>query len=143
MKLFTVFIALFFSVSALAEGFKTEEEARQFSDRLLDHFVAGEFEEGLDAAKPYWPLPPVEVDGMANQITQQWPMIAQRFGKPLSKEFIKKERIGDSFIRFYYLHKFEKHAIYWQVDFYKPVDIWKINSMIFLDSLDFLYEEDN
>lgn len=140
LKLLTIAIALLLSLPSLASGFKTEKEARSFSDSLIDSFVANKFQEGVDSAKPYWPIPPVEIDGMANQMAQQWPMIANRFGKSLEKEFIKKERIGQSFVRFYYLHKFEKHAIYWQVDFYKPQNEWKINSMRFLDSLDFLYE---
>ena len=77
---------------------------------------------------------------MANQINQQWPLVDQRFGAAISKEFIKEKSIGESFVRYYYLHKFENHSIYWQIDFYKPRDYWQINSIIFLDSLEPLYE---
>ena len=77
---------------------------------------------------------------IVNQINQQWPLVDKRFGKPIDKEFIKEKRIGKSFIRFYYLHKFENHSMYWQYDFYKPHNEWKINKIIFLDSLESLYE---
>lgn len=34
----------------------------------MDHFVKAEFQEGLNLAKKYWPIPEVEIDGLANQI---------------------------------------------------------------------------
>ena len=123
-----------------ARGLRGERECRAFSDRLMKQFADGEFNEGLNSAKPYWPLPEVEIDGMANQIKQQWPMVNQRFGRAVSIEFIREKRIGKSFLRYYYLHKFENHAIYWQIDYYRPREEWKINKIIFLDSLDDLFE---
>jgi len=105
----------------------------------MQHFVREEFIKGLDIAKAHWPLPPVEIDGLANQIKTQWSIVRQRFGKPAGIELIKEERIGTSFVRFYYLHKFENHAIYWRFTFYKPKKIWKINGITFKDDLDFLF----
>jgi len=128
------------SNSALAGGFKTEQECRSFADKLMDQFVNANFQEGLNNAKQYWPIPEVEIDGMANQIKQQWPIVNQRFGKAVAKEFVRKKRIGKSFLRHYYLHKFENHSMYWQIDFYKPREEWKINKIIFLDRLDPLFE---
>lgn len=140
MKRFLITALLLISSTAIADGFKTEKQARDFTDDMLEQFIAKKFQEGLNSAKPYWPLPEVEIDGLANQIAQQWPIVDQRFGQAIEKEFIREERIGQSFLRYYYLHKFEKHAIYWQIDFYKPRDEWKINSIIFLDSLERLFE---
>ena len=136
-----LFIVMFtFSATLLASGFQSEKEAKMFSDSLMDKFVAKKIDEGLDSAKPYWPIPAVEVDGLANQISRQWPIIDQRFGKSISKEFLQQKRIGESFLRYYYLHKFENHSIYWQIDFYRPKSEWKINSIIFLDQLEVLYQ---
>ena len=136
-----IFIALLiFASNSMAEGFMSEKQAREFSDKLMDQFITKKFKEGLDSAKPYWPIPEVEIDGLANQIAQQWPVVDQRFGQAIDKEFISEKRIGKSFLRYYYLHKFENHSIYWQMDFYKPRNEWIINSIIFLDSLEALYE---
>lgn len=123
-----------------AQGFKSNKETRQYADKLMVHFVKKEFQQALNDAKKYWPIPAVEIDGMINQIKQQWPVVDQRFGTAISQEFIKEKRIGKSFIRYYYLHKFENHSIYWQIDFYKPRQQWKINQIVFLDTLDVLYE---
>ena len=125
---------------ALAGGFKTEREIRSFTDKLINHFINSDFQKGLNETKPYWPLPEVEIDGMANQIKQQWPIVDQRFGKAIAGEFVGEKRIGKSFLRYFYLHKFENHAIYWQIDFYKPRGEWQINQITFRDKLDSLYE---
>jgi len=136
-----IFVALLILVSnSIAEGLKSEKQTREFSDKIMDQFITKKFKEGLALAKPYWPIPEVEIDGLTNQIEQQWPIVDQRFGQAIGKEFISGKRIGKSFLRYYYLHKFENHSIYWQIDFYKPRNEWKVNSIIFLDSLEALYE---
>jgi len=140
MKYLFIAILLALSLQANADGFSSPKEARDFADKTMDLFIKKKFSEGLNAAKIYWPLPSIEIDGLANKINQQWPIVDQRFGKVTGKEFIRAEKIGNSFIRYFYLHKFENHAIYWRFDFYKPKDKWKINSIVFLDDLGVLYE---
>jgi len=137
---FITLLILIASTSASAKGFKTENETKIFSNKLVTQFVNNDFDNALNSAKPYWPIPAVEIDGMVNQIKQQWPLVKQRFGKATGKELVQTKRIGKSFIRYIYLHKFENHSIYWQIDFYKPKNEWKINTLVFLDTLNALYE---
>ena len=139
-KIIFLFLFIILSNSALAGGFKTEQECKSFSDKLMDQFIHAKFKEGLNSAKQYWPMPEIEIDGMANKIKQQWPIVDQRFGKAIAKEFVREKRIGKSFLRYYYLHKFENHSIYWEIDFYRPREEWKINKISFVDKLDTLYE---
>jgi len=140
MKYIVLMMLSLISVAASAEGFKTEKDTRDFSDALVSQIVNEKFQAAFDSAKPYWPLPEVEIDSIVNKISQQWPVVNQRFGKSVDAEFIRKESIGKSFLRYYYLHKFDNHAIYWRIDYYKPKEEWKINSVVFLDSLDVLYK---
>ena len=125
--------------SASAASLKEISETKSLSNKIMQHFLKAEFVEGLDIAKAYWPLPPVEIDGLANQINTQWSIVKQRFGNPTGMELIKEERLGKSFVRFYYLHKFENHAIYWKFTYYKPTDRWKVNGITFRDDLEFLF----
>lgn len=117
----------------------SKAQTRQFADQTVGLFLEEKFAAAFGNAKLYWPLPQVEIDGLVNQVKQQWPIVQQRFGRPVGMEFIREEAIGESFLRYYYLHKFKNHAIYWRFDFYKPESVWKINSILFLDSLDDLY----
>ena len=122
-----------------AASLKEVSETKSLSYKIMQHFVKEEFAQGLEIAKAYWPLSPVEIDNLANQINSQWSIVRQRFGHPTGIELIKEERIGKSFVRFFYLHKFENHAIYWRFTFYKPRKEWKINGITFKDNLDFLF----
>lgn len=126
-----------------ANTLDNEESTRVLSDKMIQHFYKKEFQKGIDLAKPYWPLAAVELDNLVNTIKGQWPVVDQRFGEATGTDFIKTEKIGSSFIRYYYLHKFNNHAIYWQVTFYKPENEWKVNNLMYLDTLDPLYERVN
>jgi hypothetical protein len=141
MKPVIVVLILLVSGIAYANDLNTVEQTKELSDRIIDHFLKAEFQKGLELAKIHWPIPAVEVDALANQIKTQWPIVDQRFGKPTGKEFVKQERIGNSFIRYFYLHKFDNHSIYWRFTFYKPKNTWKINSIQFLDDLDALFTD--
>ena len=59
---------------------------------------------------------------------------------PQAWSLLGQEKVGKSFILYYYLHKFENHAIYWRFTFYKPNDVWKVNGITYRDDLDFLFE---
>lgn len=139
MKLLSFFVAVIFSFGALADDLKTPKSTRLCADQIVDLLAQNKFREGVDLAKPFWPMPEKEIDSLAEQIDQKLAIVANRFGKPLGKEFVARSVIGKSFIRYYYLHKFENHAGYWRIDFYKPKDVWRINSITFMDSVDVLY----
>ncbi len=77
---------------------------------------------------------------MADQIHSQWAIVQDRFGKPIGIELVKREKISDSFLRYYYLLKFEKHAISWRFTYYNAKNGWQINSITFQDEVDILFE---
>ena len=139
MRAWIIVLIIIVAQSASAASLNEISETKSLSNKIMQHFLKAEFVEGLDIAKAYWPLPPVEIDGLANQINTQWSIVQQRFGKPTGMEFIQEERLGKSFVRFYYLHKFENHAIYWKFTYYKPKNEWKINGITFQDNLEFLF----
>lgn len=140
MKKF-IFILLVLSICGIgySKPLNKASETRILSNDIMQYFLKSEFTKGLNIAKKYWPLPPVEIDSLANKINTQWVIVKQRFGKPTGTEFIKSEKLGGSFVRYYYLHKFENHAIYWRFTFYKPKEVWKVNGITFKDNLDFLF----
>ena len=139
MRAWIIVLVLFMVQPVYAGALKEISETKSLSNKIMQNFVKEEFTNGLNIAKAYWPLPPVEIDGLANQINTQWSVVRNRFGNPTGMEFIKEERIGKSFVRFYYLHKFENHAIYWKFTYYKPKNEWKINGITFKDDLDSLF----
>lgn len=139
MKKWRILVILLFLAQTAAATLKDVSETKSLSHKIMQHFRKAEFVNGLSLAKSYWPLPPVEIDGLANQINTQWSVVEQRFGVPTGIELIREERLADSFVRYYYLLKFENHAIYWKFTYYKPNEEWKINGITFQDDLDFLF----
>jgi hypothetical protein len=110
------------------------------SEKIVGHFMKKEFTEGMAIAKPHWPLPQVELDNLIKKIEKQWPIVDKRFGQAINYELAREQKIGDSFIRYYYLHKFKNHAIYWKITFYKSENEWVVNGVSFKDNLDILYQ---
>ena len=127
---------LLVSFQANADSFANLTEARKVADKAVALFKEEKMVEGYNVVKPFWPLPPVEIDSLANQTATQWPMVKQRFGASLSTEFIVETKAGQSIAQLVYLHKFERHALRWVFVFYKPADRWLINSVSFDDKID-------
>ena len=125
---------------AHAKTLKNQIDTKALVDSMVSHFIKKEFTEGMALAKPHWPLPEVELDNLIKKIETQWPVVDQRFGQAVGQEMVSKQKIGDSFLRYYYLHKFKYHAIYWKITFYKPEDNWYVNGVSFKDNLDILYK---
>ena len=115
-------------------------EARKVAEQTMALVKQEKFAEAYGTVKPFWPLPAVEIDGLANQMNTQWPMIQQRFGKSLTTEFVNERTVGESFIRYTYLQKFERHAVRWTFVFYKPKDRWLVNSVSWDDGVNQLFE---
>ena len=131
-----------FSITGVvqAKELKNQLDTKALADQMVSHFINKEFTEGMAVAKPHWPLPEAELDNLIKKIEMQWPIVDKRFGKAVGQEMVNKQKIGDSFLRYYYLHKFKNHAIYWKITFYKPEKYWVVNGVSFKDNLDILYK---
>lgn len=140
IKLISIVWLLLTAPLLLAQAMESPQQTRTLSDRIISHFIKKQFDEGLTLAKPHWPIPEAEIDVLGSKIKTQWPIVDQRFGQAIGSEFIKSIEIGDSLLRYYYLHKFKNHAIYWQITFYKPESQWVMNSIVFKDDLDILFK---
>ena len=143
MKKIIAVMMILAAVSVSAQDLKTVKDTERLSDQIVDKFYNKEFREGLKIAGDYWPLPKSELENLETQIKSQWVIIEERFGKTTGYELIQKEKIGSSFYRYHYLQKFENHAIYWSITYYKPEDKWVINSIFFKDDLEFLFKPVN
>ena len=139
--LFSAFMFIFAMSDAVnAKDLNSASGTKALAEQMMSHYIKKEFTEGMAVAKPHWPLPQVELDNLIKTIETQWPIVDKRFGNAVGYELAQKQKIGDSFIRYYYLHKFNNHAIYWKITFYKPENNWVVNGVSFKDNLDILYK---
>jgi len=140
MKIIVGTILLLMFSFCLAYSIDSTNDTRVIADKMVNHFVKQEFEQGLAIAKPYWPKHTVDIDEFTKKIKTQLPVAEQLFGGATGQEFIREEKIGNSVIRYYFLHKFENHAMYWQITFYKPLNKWKVSAITLKDSIEPLYK---
>jgi hypothetical protein len=131
---------LLLPLAAIGSGLQSPADARALSDQAAALFKDEKFVEGFALLKESWTLPPVEIDGLVNQINTQWPVVRQRFGPALGVEFAKEEKAGNSFLRYTYIHKFQNHAIRWVFTYYKPKESWLVNSVTFDDQVQELFQ---
>jgi len=142
MRMFVIMVLCSISLMALDLPKKIEfiDDPQKIAQKMMDYFIKGSYDEGLEIAKKYWVLSDREIDQLGREIQRHSNLIYRRFGQSLAQEFIKTQKVGKSFIRYYYLQKFENHAIYWQFTFYRPKALWQINEINFKDDLDILFE---
>jgi hypothetical protein len=126
--------------AALPKTLPNAAEARKKADQVMAFVNQEKFAEAYGVVKPFWPLPAVEIDGLANQMNTQWPMVQQRYGKSLATEFISERKVGESFIQFTYLQKFERHAMRWTFVFYRAKTDWVVNAVSWDDGVSQMFE---
>lgn len=67
--------------------------------------------------------------------------VKARHGESLGEvELISKDVIGNSFNRFIYLERFERHAIVWRFDYYRGRNGWGLTQLTFDDKTADLYK---
>jgi hypothetical protein len=136
-----ILFSLYFIPAISHSGdFSNLVEARKVTDEAVAMLKQEKFESAYATLKPYWPLPSVEIDNLANQTSTQWPVVKQRFGASIGTEFISEAKAGESYARFIYLQKFDNHAIRWVFTFYKPKDRWVVNGVSFDDRIELLLD---
>jgi hypothetical protein len=142
MKKVTLILILILSiaVSSHAAGLKSESEAKKLADVFMGEIGKGSYGKAFDMVKPHWPLPKAEIDNLSYQTETQLKMAAARFGKLLGAEFIQSNRIGKSYVRYIYIQKFFNHATRWMIVFYRPVDEWKVNLIVWDDKTQQLFD---
>lgn len=133
-------IFLSVAVSACGESLKSEKDIKKLADDFMAEISKGFYKEAFNMLKPFWPLPETEINNLADQTESQLKTVANRFGKLLGFEYIQSNRIGDSYIRFMYIQKFANHATRWMIVFYRPLEEWIVNAVVWDDKTHELFE---
>ncbi|MFC1513192.1 hypothetical protein ACFL5J_01965 [Thermodesulfobacteriota bacterium] len=127
-------------VSSHAATLKSENDTKALADEFMQEISKGSCQGAFEKMKPQWPMPEAEINNLAYQTETQLKMASDRFGKLLGVEFIQSNRIGESYIRHIYIQKFANHATRWMVVFYRPLDEWKVNIIVWDDRTHELFD---
>jgi len=128
-RILQAFALLFYLGSyALADTLKNPTEARELADRAMKKVGEGDLEGGLLLTKPFLNIPVAEFEVALNQMRAQTPAMTIRFGKSIGFEFISQSSLGESLLRFVYIHRFETHAMRWSFIFYRTSKGWVLDT---------------
>lgn len=114
----------------------TEQDAatRRLADRVMERLKADDFA-GMAAlleSKVIWPLPV----SLETSFKKQRETSALRYGKSLGEvEFVGKEVVGRSFVRYSYLERWERHAVVWRMTFYRSSSEWLCSDVSWDDNV--------
>ncbi len=137
----TFVLIITFNTAAEDIGFAQRSQTKDFCDSFLNLMVEEDIEQAFDMVEKEWPFSISEIQSLESSTIKQLDSIKGRFGKILGYELIKEDKIKESFIKYTYVMKYEKHIIRWKFIFYKPEDKWILNSLNFDDSINKLFND--
>ena len=130
------------SATAPAEELNDIPDTKQLCARAATAFGEGRSKDAIEMLKPHWPLPVEEIDSLAYQTQSQLKMAAERFGPAVGSDFVRTRTAGNSLVKHVFIGKFERHAVRFICVFYKPGDVWVVNSVNWDDQTSLLFEND-
>lgn len=132
-------LSISFNVVAGEIGFSNQEQTKDFCDRFLTLMVEEDIEKAFNIVEEQWPFAIAEIQRLESSTIKQLDSVKGRYGNILGYELVKEEKIKDTFVKYIYVMKYEKHIIRWKFIFYKPDDSWILNSFNFDDSINELF----
>jgi hypothetical protein len=124
----------------LAPALNSEADAMLLCELFLDRVVAGNYKEAFTEIRPYFPVSPSRIDKIESETTEQLGMAELQFGRALDHSFISGDQVRGAVLRFRFLQRFDRDAIFWEFVFYKPQDVWLINALGFDDEIRDLFK---
>ena len=115
------------------------DAAMTLSDRMMRSIEAGNTREALTLGKPHTVITAEQIEALIQQVEQQKPGMDERYGKSVGYELIRNDTIHDSLIRAIFLHRFERHAVVWQLLWYRGKDGWVLSNISYTDQLPQLF----
>ena len=122
-----------------ADTLKSEKELQALVKDVMTDISKGETGKGLDLMAPYLIISKNEFEVTKKQILIQEPLLQEQFGKSLSTEYIRTDKVGSSLIRIIYLLKYEKKVMSWTFYFYKPKSQWVLNAFKSDENLEIIF----
>ena len=121
------------------DALKTPADTRQLAEFAMQLIAGDKVDAAFERLKPYWPLPANEVDSVVLKTIAARNTVSDRFGKTTGYALVREEKIADFLIRYTYAEKREKHILRWIFYFYRPADVWIVNSVTWDDNIQGLF----
>jgi hypothetical protein len=110
------------------------EQAEAIARQAMNLLGKGEIDEMFACLKPHCPMDEKDLQQLQTMLKQQREFIRPSLGKPMGDvERISEDGLGNSFVRYTYLEKWDNSAFVWKLTFYRARDRWQINQITWND----------
>lgn len=117
-----------------AVGLQSLDESKALANQSTLLLAQEKFDGGFQVLKRHWPLPDAELALVIRQTTADWPRLRQRYGRTQAITFLGEQRLSPTFVRYSYLHRFEKGSGQWQFTFQQYRGAWLVDGVAFVES---------
>ncbi len=114
-------------------------DTRALTEAAMQLVAADKISEAMDKLKPYWRLPPNEIDTLVLKTITLRNTIGDRYGRTLGFAFVREDDVGDYLIRYTYVERRENHPLRWTFIFYRATDKWWMDGASWDDKVSELF----
>ncbi len=130
----------FWRPSRADESTTPRDEPLELSEQAIDRLRHDDVEGMMKLLKEQLVRALPDFDQTREMCATHRRLHAQRHGKSLGEvELVRRESVGDSFTRFTYLERCERHALVWRLGYYRAAEGWKLNEFEWDDKPAALY----
>ena len=123
----------------IVQAMASMDAAMALSGRMMRSIETGNIREALTLGLPHTVITAEQIEALIQQVEQQKPVMGERYGKSVGYELIRNDTIHDALIRAIFLHRFERHAVVWQLLWYRGKDGWVLSNISYTDQLPQLF----
>src|ERR1700730_11053239 len=142
-KLLTWGFALFVALPCIADPspLQSKPDVRALAESVMKLVAANKIDDAFGKLKPYWPLPPNEVDTLILKTISMRNTVGDRFGPTTGYAFVREDAVGDFLVRYTYVEKRQKHPLRWTFIFYRAANNWTVDGASWDDNVSLLFSQ--
>ena len=113
-------------------------DLKKNSEDIMRLLVKEEYNKAFNEVRKICPLPGMEIDSLEIQTIKQLSIVKERFGRSIDFILAEEKETVNTFVRFIYIIKYERHVTRWVFIYYKPRNKWILNSFKWDDDVNSL-----
>jgi hypothetical protein len=143
MKWIFLLAAVVFSSSSLlsleANAGIEKTELKNYSNNIMRLIKDNRVKDAFAIIKSIWPMPESEIDILEVQTTKHLEAAKERFGATIEYALVEEKVIQDTFFKFVYVIKYDRHITRWEFIYYKPKTKCLLNALKLDDDIGKLF----
>lgn len=133
MKMPFAALALMLSLSlpAMAADLKSEAEAADLGETVIQKVISGDLDGAIAVVKPHVNIPADEYDVVTKKLAESYKSLPSSFGKSTGYALVDTKTIAGTLLHVSFIEKREKRPLRWEFLFYKPATDWRLIGFTF------------